>query len=100
MARLDVNLLHGLIFDHILGLDTAAQDRGAHLRYVDDPAAALAALGSPGVQAAFLLGPTRLDTVRHVADVGEALPPWSAHSYPQLTAGLVMAAIDPDDDLM
>lgn len=100
VARLDVNLLHGLIFDHILGLDTAAQDRGAHLRYIDDPAAALAALGSPGVQAAFLLGPTRLDTVRHVADVGETLPPWSVHSFPQLTAGLVMAAIDPDDDLM
>ncbi len=100
VARLDVNLLHGLVLDHVLGLGTAAQDGGAHLRYLADTPAALAALDAPGAQAAFILGTPRLDTVRHVVEVGELLPPWSARAYPELTAGLVMATIDPDDDLM
>ena len=79
---------------------TAAQDTGVHLRYMADTAAALAALEAPGAQAAFILGTPRLDTVRHVVEVGELMPPWSARAYPELTAGLVMATIDPDDDLM
>ncbi len=100
VARLDVNLLHGLVLDHILGLGTAAQDAGTSLRYLADGAAALAALDAPGAQAAFLLSSPRLETLRHVVDVGDLLPSWSASAYPELTAGLVMAAIHPDDDLM
>lgn len=100
VARLDVNLLHGLVLDHILGLGTAAQDAGTCLHYQCDAAAALAGLDAPDAQAAFLLAAPRLETIRHVVEVGDLLPPWSASAYPELTSGLVMAAIDPDDDLM
>ncbi|HVV85840.1 MAG TPA: DUF1015 domain-containing protein [Kofleriaceae bacterium] len=100
VARLDVNLLHGLVFEHILGLGAAAQDTGRYVRYLTDPAAALATLTTAGVQAAFLLGTPKLEVVRHVADVNELLPPYSVRAFPELTAGLVSAAIDPDEDLM
>jgi uncharacterized protein (DUF1015 family) len=100
VARLDVNLLHGLVLESILGLGAADQERGTHLRYVTEPAAALAALAAPGAQAAFLLGTPRVETLRHVVEVGELLPPWSARAYPEPVAGLVMAPIHPDDDLM
>ena len=100
VARLDVNLLHGLVLDHILGLGTAAQDAGTSLRYVSEGAAALAALDAPGAQAAFLLTAPRLETIRHVVEVGDLLPASSASAYPEVTAGMVMAAIHPDDDLL
>lgn len=100
VARLDVNLLHGLVLDHILGLGAAAQDAGHHLRYVGDTAAALAGLAAAGTQAAFFLGAPKLETLRHVVEVGELLPPWSTRAFPELAAGMVMAAIDPDVDLM
>ena len=100
VVRLDVNLLHGLVLDRILGLGAAAQEAGTHLRHVVEPPAALAALADPGVQAAFFLGTPRLDSVRHVVESGEQLPPWSVTAQPALAAGLVMSEIHPDVDLM
>ncbi len=98
VVRTDVTLLHGIVFDRILGLSSAAQEPAGNLRYAGDLAAAQAALATH--QAAFFLAPLKLDGLRHIAEVGDALPPRSTLFYPRLASGLVIQRVDPDEDLM
>jgi uncharacterized protein (DUF1015 family) len=100
VARLDVTLLHGLVLDRLLGITPAAQEAQTNLRYSKDTAGALAEVEAGRAQIAFLLNPTRVEQVRHVAEVGEVMPQKSTFFYPKLASGLVMASIDPDEDLI
>ena len=43
----------------------------------------------PGVQAAFLLNPTRVTDLQSVADAGEVMPQKSTYFFPKLASGLV-----------
>ncbi len=100
VARQSTSLLHGLVLDHILGLNAVAQAKGGHLRYLTEPSAVLAALAAPGAQAAFYLGLPKIETLRLAVDVGDYLPAWSARIHPEVVAGLAMMAVDPDVDLL
>lgn len=100
VARLDVTLLHGIVLERILGITPAAQEAQTNLRYVKDSQAALAAASAPGTQVVFLLGAPKVADVKHVADAGEIMPQKSTYFYPKLATGLVMAKIDPDEDLI
>jgi uncharacterized protein (DUF1015 family) len=100
VLRLDVTLLHGLVLERILGITPAAQEAQTNLRYVKDSQAALAAASAPGTQVVFLLGAPKVADVKHVADAGEIMPQKSTYFYPKLATGLVMAKIDPDEDLI
>ncbi len=100
VGKLDVTVLHGLIFDKILGITAAAQEAGTNLRYVKDTAGALGELAAPGVQAVFLLAASSIDTVKHVADQGEVMPQKTTYFYPKLASGAVIARVDPDEDLI
>jgi uncharacterized protein (DUF1015 family) len=100
VAKLDVTLLHGLVLERILGISAAAQEAQTNLRYVKDTSKALAELTRPDTQAVFVLSPMKVDQVKHVADAGEVMPQKSTYFYPKLASGLVMNAIDPDEDLI
>ncbi len=100
VAKLDVTILHGLILEKILGITPAAQEAATNLRYVKDTASALAQVGKPGVQAVFLLSPSSVETVRHVADQGEVMPQKSTYFFPKIASGAVINRIDPDEDLI
>jgi uncharacterized protein (DUF1015 family) len=100
VLRLDVMLLHGLLLERALGVTPAAQEAQTNLRYVKDSTAALAAAQEPGVQVVFLMSAPRLADVKQVADAGEVMPQKSTYFAPKLASGLVMAAIDPDEDLI
>ena len=89
LRRLDVTLLHSLIFERILGIDRAAQEKQTNLRYVKDLAQALREARSPDVQTAFLLNPTRVSDLKEVADAGEVMPQKSTYFFPKLASGLV-----------
>ncbi len=92
---LDVTLLHGLVFQRILGLSPASQERKENLDYVKDAAEAVAAVAAGTAQAAFLLNPTRMGQVRSVAEAGEAMPQKSTFFYPKLPSGLVFNPLVP-----
>ena len=100
VLRLDVALLHGLVLERILGITPAAQEAQTNLRYVKDSQAALAAAAAPDTQVVFLMGAPKVSDVKHVADAGEIMPQKSTYFYPKLATGLVMAKIDPDEDLI
>jgi uncharacterized protein (DUF1015 family) len=100
VLRLDVTLLHGLILDRILGITPAAQEAQTNLRYVKDTAAALADIAAGRGQIAFIVNPGRVETVRQVADAGEVMPQKSTFFYPKLASGIVMARVEPDEDLV
>jgi uncharacterized protein (DUF1015 family) len=98
LRGLDVPVLHALILEGMLGIDRSAQERQTNLRYVKDLESALAESRQPGVQAVFLLNPTRIAQLKAVADAGEVMPQKSTFFYPKLATGLLLDPIDPLED--
>jgi uncharacterized protein (DUF1015 family) len=98
-AKLDVSVLHNVLLDRVLGISPAQQEAQTHLRYARDAGAALAELARPGTQAVFLLAPSTVEQVVHVADAGDVMPQKSTYFFPKLASGLVMNQVDPDEDL-
>jgi uncharacterized protein (DUF1015 family) len=98
LRTVDVVVLHALVFEEILGIDRAAQEKQTNLRYVKDFAAALGEAGRSEVQAAFLLNPTRVEQLQAVADAGEVMPQKSTYFFPKIASGLVLNPIVPEED--
>jgi uncharacterized protein (DUF1015 family) len=95
LRTLDVPILHALVLEQTLGIDRAAQEKQANLRYVKDFDAALEEAKRPEVQAVFLLNPTQISQLKAVADAGEVMPQKSTFFFPKLASGLVLDPIDP-----
>lgn len=68
---------------------------GAKLEPVASAEDALA--GKP--DALLVMRPLTIDQISHVAEIGQVMPAGSTAFLPPLAAGLVSAAIDPDEDL-
>jgi uncharacterized protein (DUF1015 family) len=98
LRTVDVAVLHALVFEEILGIDRAAQEKQANLRYVKDFEAALGEAALPEVQAAFLLNPTKVEQLQAVADAGEVMPQKSTYFFPKLASGLVLNPIVPEEE--
>jgi uncharacterized protein (DUF1015 family) len=98
LRTVDVAILHALVLEEILGIDRVAQEKQTNLRYVKDFAAAVAESQKPGVQAVFLMNPTRIEQLEAVASAGEVMPQKSTFFYPKLASGLVMNPIDPAEE--
>lgn len=99
LAQLDVTVLHGVVFERLLGIDREAQEKQTNLTYVKDTADAVARVVRGEAQAGFIMNPTRVDQVLHVADAGETMPQKSTFFYPKIASGMVMNPISPDEDL-
>jgi uncharacterized protein (DUF1015 family) len=100
VAKLDVSVLHNLVFERMLGMTPAAQEAQTNLRYVKDTSKALAEAGTAGTQAVFLLAPVKVEQVTAVADAHEVMPQKSTFFYPKIASGVVINKIDPDEDLV
>jgi uncharacterized protein (DUF1015 family) len=98
LRTVDVAVLHALVFEEILGIDRAAQERQTNLRYVKDFDAALGEAARGEVQAAFLLNPTKVEQLQAVADAGEVMPQKSTYFFPKLASGLVLNPIVPGEN--
>ncbi len=90
VRRLDVSVLHALIFDRLLGIDEAAVRSGSLIEYTIDARGALAAVKSGSVAGAFLMNPPSIADVERVSDSGATMPEKSTYFYPKLLTGLVM----------
>ncbi len=97
--KLDVAILHTVLLDKILGITKeklAAESNIQYIRYRD---AALDKLGHGGVQAVFLMNPTRVEQVREVALAGERMPQKSTDFFPKLLTGMVMMKMQIDKSM-
>lgn len=92
---IDVNVLHGLVFHHLLGITPEEQERQEHLAYVRDAQDAVSRVLSGEHPLGFLVNPAPMWQVRVLAEAGETMPPRTTLFRPALPAGLVMREVDP-----
>lgn len=93
--KLDCNLLHSVVLEHILGISREAQATQQNLRYSKDNAEAFTACqDDPSVQIAFLMNPTKISEVIDVSEAGEVMPQKSTFFYPKIPSGLVLYPLD------
>lgn len=97
LRQLDVSVLHGVIFEHILGITKEAQEAKTNLRYYKDTTKALAERGEG--QALFLMNATPVAQVRAVSDAGEVMPQKSTFFYPKIASGVLFTKVDPAESL-
>jgi uncharacterized protein (DUF1015 family) len=90
VRRLDVSVLHALIFERLLGIDEAAVKSGALIEYTVDAQAALSQVREGKAAGAFLMNPPSITDVERVSDCGATMPEKSTYFYPKLLTGLVM----------
>ncbi len=92
---IDVNVLHAVVFQHLLGIAPDELERQEHLRYVRDAEEAVSRVLSGEHPVGFLVNPAPMWQVRVLAEAGETMPPRTTLFRPALPAGLVMREGDP-----
>lgn len=96
--RLDVNVLHQLIFERHLNICDAKLASESHLIYIKDLGDAIdksvAKVDSGESQAVFFMNATRIEQVQAVAQAGEKMPQKSTFFYPKIFSGLTIRKLD------
>jgi uncharacterized protein (DUF1015 family) len=87
---LDVNVLHKLFLEHILGISEEDVKKQTYLKYYKDLQEEGRDFESGKLQIAFFLNPTRVEQVVDAAKAGEKMPQKSTFFYPKLMTGFVM----------
>jgi len=90
VRRLDVSILHALIFDRIFGLRADEIRKGGNIEYTIEIGGALGAVANRHADGAFLMNPPSIDDVERVSDAGATMPEKSTYFHPKLLTGLVM----------
>lgn len=94
LRRLDVILLHRLVFETVLGVTLEAQARQTHLKYVKDEAALFERIASGAAQIGIVLNPTPIEQVVEVTRQKLRLPQKTTYFYPKVPTGLVLDPLD------
>ncbi len=94
-ARLDVGLLHAVLFREVLRIPAEGED--AQVSYTQDARVAFARVAAGAARLAVFMNSTRVEQVEAVASTGRRLPPKSTYFYPKLLTGLVFNRIDLDE---
>jgi uncharacterized protein (DUF1015 family) len=90
VRRLDVSILHALVFDRIFGLRADDIRKGGNIEYTIEIGGALGAVAQGHADGAFLMNPPSIDDVERVSDAGATMPEKSTYFHPKLLTGLVM----------
>mgnify|MGYP002416784302 CR=1 FL=1 len=92
--QLDVNVLHTLILERLMGIDKENMANQKNLTYTRDMDEAIAGVREGAFQACFVMNPTRVEEIRDVAAAGEKMPQKSTYFYPKLITGLTLNSLD------
>jgi len=91
---LDVNVLHLLILEKILGIGEKQLAGENNVEYIKDIGEAIDvsvdAVDSGNSQAVFFMNPTRIEQVEAIAEANEKMPQKSTFFYPKLFTGLTI----------
>ena len=90
VRRLDVSILHALIFDRIFEIRADEIRKGGNIEYTIEIGGALGAVANGHADGAFLMNPPSIDDVERVSDAGATMPEKSTYFHPKLLTGLVM----------
>lgn len=92
LRQLDVNVLHSLILEDVLGIDKENMAKQINLTYTRSLDEAISSVETTA-NCCFLLNPTRVSEIADVAKAGEKMPQKSTYFYPKLITGLVINKI-------
>lgn len=91
---LDVNILHMLVLDKVLGIGDKELAGQSNIKYIKDIGDAIvqsiAKVDSGESQTVFFMNPTRVDQVRDIAAASEKMPQKSTFFYPKIYTGLII----------
>jgi len=90
VRRLDVSVLHALVFDRIFALRDDEIRKGGNIEYTIEIGGALGAVAQGHADGAFLMNPPSIQDVERVSDAGATMPEKSTYFHPKLLTGLVM----------
>lgn len=93
-CRLELNILHSLILDGILGIDEDNLRNQTHVVYTRSASEAMEMVDRGERQIAFLLNHIPVRTVLDVAVAGERMPQKATYFYPKLLSGLVLRKME------
>jgi uncharacterized protein (DUF1015 family) len=92
---LDVNLLHSVVLEPMLGVGPAQLAAEKNVEFLRDPNEAIQKVrGSGKYQAAFLVNPVKLAQIRKIVSKGERFPQKSTDFYPKLLTGLLLCKLN------
>lgn len=91
--KLDVTILHFLIIEKVLGIDSQKVARGEHISYTRSDSQAFQSVSEGKYQLSFFLNATKVSEVRNIASMGLTMPQKSTYFYPKIRTGLVMYKI-------
>jgi uncharacterized protein (DUF1015 family) len=97
VRRLDVSVLHALIFDRIFGLRADEIRKGGNIEYTIEIGGALGAVANGSADGAFLMNPPSIQDVERVSDADATMPEKSTYFHPKLLTGLVMNPLFDDE---
>ena len=89
-GELDVPVLHREIIGEWLGINEEAVREEKYIQYVRGMDAAAEEVLEKGAQVAFLLEPTPIDDMAHIAFTGGVMPQKSTDFYPKLLTGIAI----------
>lgn len=92
--HLDTGILHGMIINKILGINSFDVTMKDYVKYVKDESEAVSLVRSNQYQLAFFLKPTRIQQVREIAMARKVMPPKSTYFYPKLITGIVINTLN------
>ncbi|MDI6822225.1 MAG: DUF1015 domain-containing protein [Actinomycetota bacterium] len=90
--KLDVIILHNLLFGRILGLKKT--DLEDSIKYTIHEEEAIELINRGEYQIAFFLNPTKINQIKKIANNREIMPQKSTFFYPKLLSGLVMYKLE------
>lgn len=88
--QIDINVLHTLILENILGIGGDKLAKQTNLSYTRSFSEAINSVKKGESQCAFLMNPTSVEDIKNVSDAGEKMPQKSTYFYPKLITGLVI----------
>ncbi len=93
-CNLDVTILHSLIVENALGIDTDKISSSQPVQFEKDSERAIDRVASGEFAMCFLLNPTKVGEVKKIALAREIMPQKSTYFYPKLLTGLVIADLN------
>ncbi len=91
---LDVNILHTVILDGMLGVTPEHTAKEMHVDYLRSADEAAERVRSGRAQCAFLVNPVRMDQIRSIVAQGERFPQKTTDFYPKLLSGLLLCPLN------
>ena len=90
---IDTGILHGVIFDRILGIQAKNISKSESVKYIQGVEDSVASVNEGKYQIAFFLNPTKIGQIRDIAVKRHKMPPKATYFYPKLMTGMVIRHI-------